>query len=330
MPRREWEIPEREVTPKEQYVHRRRFLRTLGGLGAGLVAGCGNESVFKPKEDEGSGPSTPTLPGEPNPGPLNKAAFYPAAADPDFPLPEDRPLTSERTATSFNNFYEFSTNKTVHRLVGEFASEPWSVDVTGLVANPRKYDIDALYRLMPLEERIYRFRCVEAWAMTVPWTGFPMRDFIAMVEPLSSARYVEMTTFIRPQDAPGQWNHPEWPWPYTEGLTMAEATNELTMLVTGIYGRELPMQNGAPIRLAVPWKYGYKSIKSIVRINFRESRPDTFWSTLWPAAYPFESNVDPRVPHPGWSQEKEVLLDGGSRDSVIHNGYGEYVADLYA
>ena len=248
----------------------------------------------------------------------------------DFLVPDDRPLTPDNTAGHFNNFYEFGTGKDVHKLVSDFVVEPWSVEVTGLVRNPKIYDLDQLLSVLPLEERIYRHRCVEVWSMVVPWTGFPMRDFVNLVEPLSSARYVEMSTFINPQEAPGQWDHPEWPWPYTEGLTMAEATNELSMLVTGIFGHELPVQHGAPIRLVVPWKYGYKSIKSIVRIKFTETRPKTFWNTNWAAAYPFESNGDPAVPHPGWSQEREALISGGTRATQIYNGYGDYVAHMYA
>ena len=248
----------------------------------------------------------------------------------DFLVPEDRPLTPETTAGHFNSFYELSSGKDVHKLVSDFGVEPWSLEVTGLVRDPKIYDLDQLLRVLPLEERIYRHRCVEVWPMVVPWTGFPMRHFVNLVEPLSSARYVEMSTFINPEDAHGQWDHPEWPWPDTEGLTMAEATNELSMLVTGIFGHELPVQHGAPIRLVVPWKYGYKNIKSIVRINFTDTQPKTFWNTNWAAAYPFESNVDPAVPHPGWGQEREALISGGTRATQIYNGYGAYVAHMYA
>ena len=328
MPRRGWEIPEREVTPEDRYVHRRKFLRTIGGIGAGLFVGCGHDTVFEPREEES--PEPPAPPGEPAPIPFNRAAYYPARANPTFSVPDDRPVTMEETASTHNNFYEFTTTKAVHRFVDNFSVDPWTVEISGLVPERKVYDIGQLHKLLQLEERIYRHRCVEAWSMTVPWTGFLMRDLIDLVQPFSAARYVAMTTFFLPEVAKGQWQNPDWPWAYTEGLTMEEATNDLTMLATGIYGHELPVQHGAPLRLVVPWKYGYKSVKSIVQITFTDTQPQTFWNILWPTAYPFESNVNPAIPHPAWSQKKELLLDGGSRDTVIYNGYGEYVAHLYA
>jgi len=167
--------------------------------------------------------------------------------------------------------------------------------------------------------------------MAVPWTGFPLKALIDLVEPLSSARYVRFTSFFNPENSPGQWDNPNWPWPYNEGLTLAEAANELTLLATGIYGHELPKQHGAPLRLVVPWKYGFKSIKSILRIEFAEEQPATFWNTLQPSAYDFWANVDPEVPHPAWSQATEMMLGTGEvRPTLRYNGYGEYVAQLYA
>ena len=206
--------------------------------------------------------------------------------------------------------------------------------MAGLVAKPKIYDFDELLRKMPLEERLYRHRCVEAWAMAVPRTGFPLKAFIEAVEPLSSARYVKMTTFFNPKEAPAQWYMPGWPWAYSEGLTMAEATNELALLVTGIYGHELPKQHGAPLRLVVPWKYGYKSIKSIVRIEFTAEQPSTFWNTFVPDEYDFDANVNPDVPHPRWSQAEERMIEADDdnpslRPTLLYNGYEEYVRHLY-
>ena len=338
MPRRSWEIPDREATPADVYQNRRKFLRTLGGASAaGLLLGCGSESVLQPTKGTEAPPQGPPD-GPPDPAPqldrpdqnLNfDEALYPAPTNPDFST-LDRPLTNPDVAATWNNFYEFTTTKDVAPLVEKFKPHPWTVEVAGLVRQPLTYDIDHLVRLLPLEERLYRFRCVEAWAMAVPWTGFPMKAFIDLVQPLSAARYVKMTTFLRPQESPGQWIDPESPWPYTEGLTMAEATNELTLMATGIYGGELPKQHGAPIRLVVPWKYGYKSIKSIVRIEFTSAQPRTFWNDLAPHEYGFESNVDPKVPHPRWSQATERMLGTNKiRDTLLYNGYQKYVAHLY-
>jgi sulfoxide reductase catalytic subunit YedY len=204
------------------------------------------------------------------------------------------------------------------------------VEIGGLVPRPGTYDLDTLVRRLGLEERIYRFRCVEAWSMTVPWTGFPLKKLVDLVQPLSSARFVRLVTAHRPAQMPGLAEDAGYPWPYQEGLRLDEAVNELTMLVTGLYGKVLPGQNGAPLRLIVPWKYGYKSIKSIVGIEFVEQQPATFWNTVQPAEYGFESNVDPSVPHPRWSQANERLIDNGeSIPTLPFNGYGDYVAGLY-
>ena len=329
MPRRGWEIPERDATPEEVYLNRRKFLKTTGSLSvAGLLASCGSKSVFDPIEEEEQEPaSVPDELEPPAPGP--DLLLYPAPLNPDY-ANLDRPLTDESVAASYNNFYEFNLGKEVERFTDKFKIAPWTVEVAGLVQKPKVYDLDRLLREMPLEERLYRHRCVEAWSMAVPWTGFPFKAFIDAVEPLASARYVKMTTFLRPDEARNQWNIPDYPWAYTEGLTMAEATNELTLLVTGIYGHELPKQHGASIRLVVSWKYGYKGIKSIVRIEFTSEQPATFWNTLAPYEYGFESNVDPEVPHPRWSQETEVLIGIDQRlPTLKYNGYQGYVADLY-
>lgn len=321
--RRGWEIPERLATPEDVYLNRRGFLRALGltGLGMmGTLAGC------TPADSQPAAPVAPPVVGLPPPSAT--AHLYPATRNQRFTL--DRPLTDEAVAARYNNFYEFSPRKErVYRLVEAFQTRPWQVEVTGLVKKPVIFDIDDLVRRMPLEERLYRFRCVEAWAMAVPWTGFPIKAFIDLVEPLSSAKYMRMVTFYNPEQAVGM-NDDTFPWPYFEGLTMAEATNELALFVTGIYGHELTKQHGAPIRLVVPWKYGYKSIKSIVRVEFVEQQPPTFWSTLVPREYDFWANVNPQVPHPRWSQATERLLGTDERrPTLLYNGYGEFVADLY-
>ncbi|MBI3610372.1 MAG: protein-methionine-sulfoxide reductase catalytic subunit MsrP [Nitrospirae bacterium] len=233
-------------------------------------------------------------------------------------------------AARYNNFYEFSSDKDdVYLKVEKFSVRPWTIEISGLVEKPITFDPDDLLRLMPMEERLYRHRCVEAWAMAVPWTGFPMKAFIDTVRPLSKARFIRFTTFHPARRSnPFTWNAP---WPYTEGLTMEEAVNPLTMLVTGIYGHPLPKQHGAPLRLVVPWKYGYKSIKSIVRIEFTEQRPRTFWNTVIPEEYDFPANVNPEVPHPRWSQATEKMIGTGERrPTLLYNGYEKYVAHLYA
>jgi sulfoxide reductase catalytic subunit YedY len=316
--KRGWEIPESEITPEHAYMTRRGFIKSMGLTAAVLLTGCND---FSGSSGSGVGKGaklieTPT------------SGLYPAKRNAKYTL--ERPLTKETVAARYNNFYEFSSRKTnVWKLVERFETRPWEVEVAGLVERPKVYDIDELVRMMDIEERLYRLRCVEAWAMAVPWTGFPMSKFIKKMKPLSSAKYVKMVTFLDAKVAPGQrkvWQ----PWPYTEGLTMAEATNELTMLVTGIYGHELPAQHGAPLRLIVPWKYGFKSIKSIVMIEFTDRMPETFWNTVAPDEYDFWANVDPEVPHPRWSQETERIIGTNERRPTIkYNGYGEFVAGLY-
>ena len=318
---RGWEIPEGEATPESIYEQftRRRFLRdlALAGLGAGatLLAGPAMLEADNRQKQPRSFPASPSV--------------YPARRNPKFTL--DRPLTDEKIAASYNNFYEFSEQKEeVAKLAARFETRPWTVEIAGLVHKPLKFDVDELTRLMPIEERLYRLRCVEAWAMAVPWTGFPFKALMDRVEPLAKAKFVRMVSFERPSEAPGQ-RSPWYPWPYFEALTMAEAANELTLLVTGIYGHELPPQHGAPIRLIVPWKYGFKSIKSIVRIEFVERQPETFWHKVVPGEYDFWANVNPRVPHPRWSQATERMIGTNERrPTLLYNGYGEFVAGLYS
>lgn len=318
-----WEIPEREATPEHIYMGRRSFLKALGGysLGAGLLfSGAGGFlNLFGGGDKEEAVIEVPRTP---------TSNLYPAKRNAAFTL--DRPLTDEDVAGRYNNFYEFSSGKTVYNRISSLKIRPWTVQVAGLVEKPFVMDIDDLVRKMPLEERLYRLRCVEAWAMAVPWTGFPLREFVKLAKPLSSAKFVRLQTFYNKEWAPEQ-KYKFWlPWPYEEGLTMEEATNELAMLVTGIYGHELPGQHGAPIRLIVPWKYGFKSIKSIVRIEFTKEMPKTFWPTLVPDEYEFWSNVNPEVPHPRWSQATERMIGTDERRKTVkYNGYGDYVAKLY-
>ena len=241
----------------------------------------------------------------------------------------ERELTPERITSRYNNFYEFGTTKSIWQEAQALKTRPWSIKVDGLVEQPFEIGIDDLITAMPREERVYRFRCVEAWGMTVPWSGFAMKAFLDRAKPLGSAKYLRIETFVDPRIAPGQrqiW----YPWPYVEGLTIAEAANELAFLVTGIYGKPLPKQYGAPIRLALPWKYGFKSIKSIKRISFTEERPKSFWEVLQSAEYGFWANVNPEVAHPRWSQATEEVLGENRRiPTQLFNGYGDYVADLY-
>ena len=256
------------------------------------------------------------------------ADLYPATRNLQFKL--DRPMTTEIYAASYNNFYEFSTFKSgVYKNSAALKTHPWTMAIDGLVERPLILDIAALMKSMPIEERLYRFRCVEAWAMAVPWTGFALRHLITLARPLSSAKYVRFETFFDPKIAPNQ--SPSYgPWPYNEGLTMAEALNELTLIATGIYGHPLPKQHGAPLRLVVPWKYGFKSIKSIVKIEFVAKQPKTFWHSNRPYEYGFSANVDPSVAHPRWSQATEKMIDTGERYATLpYNGYGEWVAELY-
>ena len=227
---------------------------------------------------------------------------------------------------NYNNFYEFSTSK--HINADALKIRPWTVKIDGLVEQEQTVDVDALIKAIGLEERLYRHRCVEAWSMAIPWTGFPLRALVEKARPLSSAKYVRFETFLDKKIAPGQRSF--MPWPYVEGLTMAEATNDLAFIATGAYGKPIAKVQGAPIRLATPWKYGFKSAKSIVRISFVADRPETFWENLGPDEYGFWANVNPDVPHPRWSQAKETeLTTGNLRPTLIYNGYGEYVADLY-
>jgi sulfoxide reductase catalytic subunit YedY len=315
-----WNRPEREVTPESAVLSRRRLLKLLG-LGGLALAGGGAGLWWWWHGTEDAVLSAGRVPG---PG----QDLYPAATNPRF-AEADRPLTAEIEAARYCNFYEFTSTKHVWHFIRPYRPLPWTLEVTGLVARPRTFDVDDLVRAFPLEERIYRHRCVEAWAMVVPWTGFPLATLLRQVEPLASARFVRFVTFHRPDQA-GNQSDSSMPWPYTEGLTLAEATNELAFMATGMYGHPLLKQHGAPVRLVVPWKYGFKSAKSLVRIELTAEQPATFWNTLGPHEYDFQANVNPAIPHPRWSQRTERMLGTGERRPTLSfNGYGEWVGGLY-
>ncbi len=313
-----WELPEPAATQEHVFVNRRRILKAIGAGSLILAAPV----VLRPTGTGGKGVSVAAA------GTEDPSAFlYPAPRNERYRV--DRPLTAEKFATGYNNFYEFGSHKRISDAAQRLPIRPWQVRIEGMVEKPFTIDIDELLKRKPLEERLYRHRCVEAWSMAVPWSGFPMKALVDFAKPLSSTKYLQMETFHDPAVAPGQ-RQSWYPWPYVEGLTIAEATNELAFLVTGIYGKPLPRQNGAPLRLAVPWKYGFKSIKSIVRFVFTDKRPKSFWEGLQSSEYGFWANVNPNVPHPRWSQATERVLGTDERvPTRIYNGYGEFVADLY-
>lgn len=316
-----WKLPERLVTPEAVFVDRREVLRTLGlgtlGLALPRWAGASTEAAVP------AGLLRPAV------GKLH-ADRFPAKRNPAFTL-GDRVLTPEAEPARYNNFYEFTTDKEkVWELAQGYPAAPWKVEVKGLVKTPRTLDLDDLFTRFPLEERLYRFRCVERWAMQVPWTGFPLRALIDFLEPLPSAQFVRFLSVLDKERLPGQRTQSWYPWPYFEGLRLDEARNDLAFVVLGSYGHALPMQHGAPVRLMLPWKYGYKSPKSIVAIELVAKQPETFWNDLAPDEYGFYSNVDPEKPHPRWSQEWEKDIGTGeTRKTLLYNGYGEQVASLY-
>ena len=249
--------------------------------------------------------------------------------NPQFTL--DRPLTEEWAATSYNNYYEFSTNKQqIRELAKAFKPRPWTLEIAGLCAKPKIWTIEEIEKQMPVEERLYRHRCVEAWAMAVPWLGFPLAELLKRAEPASNAKFVRFISVHRPDEMPGIRYSGNYSWPYYEALRLNEAMNPLAFLVTGIYGKPLPNQNGAPIRLVTPWKYGFKSIKAIVKIEFVDKQPATFWNTAVPKEYGFYANVNPKLPHPRWSQAVEQLIPNMERVSTQpYNGYAKWVAHMY-
>lgn len=305
--RRGWELPEHMATPERLFFDRRSFL-----LAAGAAAAL---------------PAAPALAQRVSDLPDPTADLYPAKRNPTYTI--DRAVTDEQINVSYNNFYEFGTSKSIARSAQALRLRPWTITIDGLVEKPQEIGIDDLIRRMPLEERLYRHRCVEAWGMAIPWTGFPLAKLVDLAAPAADARYVRMETFLDKSMASGQrggW----FSWPYVEGVTMAEAKNDLAFVVTGAYGKPVSKSQGAPLRLALPWKYGFKSIKSIRRITFTADRPKTFWETMQASEYGFWANVNPQVAHPRWSQETEQVIGTSERrPTLLFNGYGEYVADLY-
>jgi sulfoxide reductase catalytic subunit YedY len=319
-----WEIPEHRLTPESVYLNRREVLRRLGFTGLGALAwslGCDPAKVGAEADADWKPVNVPA--NDPN------AGLYPGPRNARYGL--DRPLTLEKPTATFNNYYEFTAKKPkVWELAKDFPVRPWTVRIDGLCDNPGTHDIDDLVREFGVEERTYRHRCVEAWAMAVPWSGFPLAKLLKKAAPKNEATHVRFVSFLDPEQAVGQKEQAWYPWPYYEALTLPEAMNELAFVVTGVYGHPLPRQNGAPWRLVTPWKYGFKSIKAIVNIRFTNVQPGTFWNDLQPEEYSFTANVEPQVPHPRWSQARERLIDTGEYvPTRLYNGYEEYVAKLY-
>lgn len=308
-------IKSSEITPESQYLTRREFLKGLGVVSAGsmILAACAGQSV--------TSTAIPTeVPASPLPEIPTEAAT---------PTALDEPLTSFEAITNYNNYYEFTVDKgRVARMAKDFPISPWQVEVGGLVNNPKTYDLDDINKFST-QERIYRLRCVEAWSMVIPWMGFPLAELLKEVEPTSDAKFVRFETIYDPEKMPGQKS--QWyQWPYVEGLRLDEAMHDLTILSTGLYGKELLPQNGAPLRLVVPWKYGFKSIKAIVKIDLVSEMPTSLWMAAAPREYGFYANVNPQVSHPRWSQASERRIGDNSRiETLMFNGYEEEVAHLY-
>lgn len=324
-----WQRANATPTCEMQYLNRRQWLHQMGFLGASAsLSACGLSIDGNPLAANDS--STVVSDCQTSAYPPPHDAFYPAAINPEFQVP-DRTTTEAELATTYNNYYEFTVFKNkVCTQVSQFATYPWQLEIGGLVNRPQTLTLDQLVETFPLEERLYRFRCVEAWSMVVPWTGFTLSSLLDLVQPMAEARYVRFVSANDPATMPGVDLLPNYPWPYSEGLRLDEAQNELSLLAVGLYAKPLLTQNGAPLRLMVPWKYGYKNLKSIVRIELTAEQPSTFWNTLVPDEYGFESNVDPNVPHPRWSQATERPLgETGTIPTLQYNGYGSYVAHLY-
>jgi sulfoxide reductase catalytic subunit YedY len=309
-------IKSSEITDKQVYLNRRMFMRGAALAASTLATAAIYRQLNQPPRVTQSGPK---LEGVVKPAPNESAV-----------PPNNEKLTSFQDITNYNNFYEFSTDKgAVAAKAANFVTRPWKVTVGGLVNKPKVYDLDELLKIAPLEERIYRLRCVERWSMVIPWVGFPLSALLKEVEPTSQANYVAFETLYDPKRMPNQSTR-VLDWPYVEGLRLDEAMHPLTILASGLYGEALPPQDGAPLRLVVPWKYGYKSIKSIVNIQLVKDQPKTTWGAYAPNEYGFYSNVNPGVQHPRWSQQQERRIgEYGLRDTLIFNGYADQVAHLY-
>jgi len=301
---RGWEIPERQATPEHIVMNRRALI----GASAMLLPGVAAAQAV-PASEPATGPQA-------------------APRNPRYRVA--RPVNSEREATTYNNYYEFGSDKGVWRPAQRLAQRPWQLKLDGLVAQEKTLDIDDLMKQITLEERVLRFRCVEAWAMTAVYTGFPLAALLRIAEPAAGAKYVVFETAADRATMPGlrqSW----YPWPYKEGCTIEEAANDMAFVVTGMYGKPCPPQNGGPIRVLFPWKYGFKGGKSLVRISFSATRPVSYWEQIQGSEYGFWANINPEVPHPRWSQASERLLGTGERvPTKLFNGYGEFVADLYS
>jgi methionine sulfoxide reductase catalytic subunit len=301
------DIKSSEITDEKQYLNRRKFIVAAGAVGAAAVGAAWAGGVLAPG--------------------LLRARGHGAGAA----AQEEDKVNSYEDITSYNNFYEFGTDKedpkeNAHTL----RTHPWTVQVAGLVKKPAMYQLEDLVKPHKLQDRVYRLRCVEAWSMVIPWQGIPLADMIKRFEPLPSAKYVAFTTLLRPSEMPGQ-RRGVLPWPYVEGLRMDEAMHPLTLMVTGLYGKTLPNQNGAPLRVVMPWKYGFKGIKSIVKIEFTDRQPPTTWNIAAPNEYGFYANVNPTVDHPRWTQSRERRIgEFRRRPTLMFNGYGDQVAQLYA
>lgn len=308
--RRGWELGENQATPEGVYLRRRTLVKAMG-LG---TASLGLPAIASAQDkDKNKDPS---------------AALYPAKRNDKYGVPT--PMTAEKLATTYNNFYEFGTDKSIWRDAQKLEVRPWTIKVSGMVEKPFEIGIDDLLAKVQLEERVYRHRCVETWSMIVPWSGFPMRSLVELCKPTSGAKFVVMKTLSKPSVMREQRDL-LYPWPYTEGLAMDEAMNDLTFIATGLYGKPIHKQNGAPLRLVAPWKYGFKNVKSIVSVEFSDKRPVSFWEKLQASEYGFWANVNPQVPHPRWSQATEKPLGSNDRiPTLLYNGYGEFVAGLYA
>ncbi len=302
------DIKPSEITSKTDYLNRRKFIQ--GSLGAGLALANSSLLLHSPSAQAGT--------------PLADVIKSPLSTT-------GETLTPFEAVTTYNNFYEFGTAKEdPAENSGNFKPRPWSVSVEGECNKPGTYNLEDIVKPHKLEERIYRLRCVEAWSMVIPWVGIPLAEVLKRFEPNADAKYVAFTTIMRPEEMPGQ-RYDVLDWPYVEGLRIDEAMNPLTILAVGLYGEELPNQNGAPLRLVVPWKYGFKSIKSIVKIRFTSKEPPTSWNLSAPREYGFYSNVNPEVDHPRWSQAKERRIGSFlKQDTLMFNGYADQVASLYA
>lgn len=303
-----------DITPEHIYRSRRQFMRGIGALaGAATLTACGSSTT-----SSGNAPASTADAGTATAGSSAKTDELGNA------------LTPFESVTSYNNYYEFTTSKEgVAGLSKDFTTTPWTVEVGGLVNKPTTFAFEDLAKKFPSEERIYRLRCVEGWSMVIPWMGFPLAKLLGAVEPTSAAKYVRFQTVSRPDEMPGQGDG-FFAWPYTEGLRLDEAMNDLALLVTGVYGTPLPTQNGAPLRLAVPWKYGFKSAKAIVKIDLVEEQPTSLWMSAASNEYGFYANVNPDVPHPRWSQATERRIGELSRRKTLpFNGYADQVASLY-